>query len=251
MKTTTRSYYQVREFAKRSGVTIRTLHHYDQLGLLTPAETTESGYRLYSDRDFRRLQQIVTLKFIGFSLKQIKDLLDGERYDVAEMLRFQRGVLESKRHALEMAIQAIGSAERVAATGSEPDGETFERITRVISMESNKDWMKNYYTDEQFQQLQERAAADPDMVRQGERDWAELIREVEASVDEDPASEHAQSLAARWDELVGRFTQGDPALVDSLKKLYADQENWPTTFTKPYSDAAEAFINTARKARKE
>jgi len=55
---------------------VRTLHHYDRLGLLKPSGHTEAGYRLYGERDFARLQQIVVLKFIGFPLKQIKNVLD-------------------------------------------------------------------------------------------------------------------------------------------------------------------------------
>jgi DNA-binding transcriptional MerR regulator len=73
--------YRVSDFAEKAGITVRTLHHYDRLGLLKPSGRTEAGYRLYGERDFVRLQQIVTLKFIGLPLRQIKDLLDGERLE--------------------------------------------------------------------------------------------------------------------------------------------------------------------------
>ncbi len=63
---------QIQEFAQRTGVTVRTLHHYDRLGLLRPGARTESGYRLYGERELIRLQQIATLKFIGCSLNEIK-----------------------------------------------------------------------------------------------------------------------------------------------------------------------------------
>ena len=64
--------YRVSDFAEKAGVTVRTLHHYDRLGLLKPSGRTEAGYRLYGERDFGRLQQIVTLKFIALPLRQIK-----------------------------------------------------------------------------------------------------------------------------------------------------------------------------------
>jgi DNA-binding transcriptional MerR regulator len=67
--------YQAKEFAALTGVTVRALHHYDRLGLLKPSGRTASGYRLYGAGDVARLQQIVTLKFIGLSLKQIKEVL--------------------------------------------------------------------------------------------------------------------------------------------------------------------------------
>lgn len=78
MKRASRPLYQAREFALRAGVTVRTLHHYDRLGLLRPSDYTASGYRLYGERDFARLQQIMTLKFIGLPLKQIKAIVAGE-----------------------------------------------------------------------------------------------------------------------------------------------------------------------------
>src|SRR5436853_7812296 len=87
---------RAQEFAERAGVTVRTLHHYDRLGLLKPKGRTAAGYRLYGERDLARLQQIVTLKFIGLSLKQIKELLDQREFDLATTLRRQREVIEEK-----------------------------------------------------------------------------------------------------------------------------------------------------------
>ncbi len=84
------------------------------------------------------------------------------------------------------------------------------------------------------------------MLEQGQNNWAQLIKEVEAAVrdGEDPASEKAQSLAARWSNLIQQFTGGDPEISAGFKKLYADQSNWPQ-FQKPYSDEVEAFICAA------
>src|SRR5947209_20384043 len=113
--------YRVSEFAEKAGVTVRTLHHYDRLGLLSPAHRSESGYRLYGDGDFARLQQIVTLKFIGLPLRQIKDLLDGDDLDLKSALRLQRRLLLEKRAQLEAAIQAIQEAERSLQSGAAPE----------------------------------------------------------------------------------------------------------------------------------
>jgi len=66
--------YQVHEFAQLSGVTVRALHHYDREGLLKPAARSAAGYRLYTDRDLVRLEQIVVLKFLGLSLREIRQV---------------------------------------------------------------------------------------------------------------------------------------------------------------------------------
>jgi len=250
MNQRTRSFYQAREFAERAGVTVRTLHHYDRLGLLKPSGRTASGYRLYGERDFARLQQIMTLKFIGLPLKQIKGILERNELDLAGALRLQRKVVEEQRRRLDMALAAIERAESSAASGDEPDWEAFKKIIEVINMESNMEWVKSYYTEEQLAELGSRWS--PELQERAEREWATLIREVEAAAreGEDPASERSQTLAARWSDLIGQFTGGDQGIEANLRKLYADQANWPSTFQKPYGEEAGAFIAKAMAARK-
>jgi len=242
--------YQVREFAERFGVTIRTLHHYDHLGLLKPTVYSESGYRLYSDADVPRLQQIVTLKFLGFSLKQIGELLDGEVLELPAMLRMQREIMEEKRRQLDRAMQAIDSAERIILSKSEPDRDVFIRIIEVITMEQNfqdKEWLKKYYTEEQLADFEARARENPGEAARGTMDWTTLIGDVERAIADgvDPASQEGQGLAARWSGLIASFTRGNAGVATSLDALHADSRNWPATFKKPYSDEVEEFIRKA------
>src|SRR5579871_1237892 len=102
---------KAQEFAEMAGVTVRTLHHYDRLGLLRPGRNG-SGYRVYRERDLERLEQIVALKFLGLPLGQIRKLLDQEVADISYALRMQREVLEDRRRLLDKAIRAIREAER-------------------------------------------------------------------------------------------------------------------------------------------
>jgi DNA-binding transcriptional MerR regulator len=242
--------FRAQEFAVRAGVTVRALHHYDRLGLLRPSRYTEAGYRLYGERDFARLQQIVMLKFIGLSLKEIKTLLDQRELDLQMTLRLQRSAVEEKRRHLDTVIQAIERAEQAFAANDKPDWTTFKQIIEVINMQNDMEWMKKYYTEEQLAELAERGT--PEVLERGQRDWAALIKEVEAAISEgvDPQSEKAQALAARWSNLIEAFTGGNPGIRESLTKLYADQANWPSTFNKPYSDEVGAFLSQAGAAGK-
>jgi len=245
--------YQPLEFAQLAGVTVRTLHHYDRIGLLKPSGYTSAGYRLYRKQDLVRLQQIVTLKFIGFSLRQIKDLLNRNSFDLNQALGQQRQIITEKRQHLDRAIKAIERAQWLLTRDNEPDWEAFKQIIEVINMQSNMDWTTKYYSEEAKKKIQERAATIPtEVIEQSQRDWAVLIREVEAAVKEgvDPQSERAASLAVRWSELLKGFTGGDPEIQAGLNKMYSDQSNWPTEFPKPYSDAAGMFICEAIAARK-
>jgi DNA-binding transcriptional MerR regulator len=230
-----------------TGVTVRTLHHYDRLGLLKPTGRTSAGYRLYGERDLARLQQIVTLKFIGLPLKQIKSLLDRNALDLQSTLRLQREILGERRRQIESAIEAIARAERHIASGDEPDWEALAKIIEVIEMQNNWDWVKKYYTEEQLAELSRRGT--PEVLERGQREWAVLIKEVEQAVAEgvDPASERAQALAARWNGLIEEFTGGNPEILASLKRLYSDQANWPAGAQRPYTDEVSNFISQAAK----
>lgn len=252
MKRTDKKLFQSQEFAQLSGVTVRTLHHYDRLGLLKPSRYTGAGFRLYSEDDFARLEQIVALKFIGFSLNEIKKILKRGTSDLATTLRQQREAIEEKRERLELAVKAIERAEYVVATSRAPGWETFAKIIEVISMQSNMDWTKKYYSEEAQREIQKRAATIPrEVIEQAQRDWATLIGEVESAVaaGDDPASEKSQVLAARWSELLKGFTGGNAEIQKGLNRMYSDRENWPASMPKPFSDEVQEFIVKATNCR--
>lgn len=245
--------YRVSDFAEKAGITVRTLHHYDRLGLLKPSGRTEAGYRLYGERDFGRLQQIVTLKFIGLPLRQIKDLLDRSDLDLAATLRLQRRLLLEKRLQVEAAIQAIEEAERSLKSSRAPDLAALKKIIEVMERQTAMEWTKKYYSEEAQAKIAEGARTwTPELQAKVEQDWKSLIGEVEAAIAAkvDPADARAQALATRWSELLRGFTGGDAGVQQGLNKLYADQANWPSTFTKPFSDEVWQYIKKAMAAHK-
>ena len=254
MTRTDQKLFQPREFAKLSGVTVRTLHHYDRMGLLKPTRYTGAGFRLYSENDFARLEQIVALKFIGFSLNEIKNILKRGTSDLATTLRRQREAIAEKRDRLELAVKAIQQAEYVVATSRAGGWEAFAKIIEVITMQSNMDWTKKYYSEEAQREIQKRAGSIPrEVIEQGQRDWATLIAEVQMAVSggEDPASEKSQALAARWSELVKGFTGGNPEIQKGLNQMYSDRENWPASMPKPFSNEVQEFITKAMKCKQD
>jgi DNA-binding transcriptional MerR regulator len=240
--------YRVSEFAEATGVTVRALHHYDRMGLLKPLGRTESGYRLYGHADLERLQQIVALKFVGFPLNQIKDLLERRPLGVRTALRMQRMVISARVDQLRHALTAIDAAEANIIEGRALDASSLSKIIEVMEMSNDANWVEKYYDEAAI--AEHKQQWNPAMQEQVTREWTELIAEVESSLSEDPSGSHAQELARRWNELIGRFTQGKPEIEAGLKKLYADQKNWPTDFKKPYSDEACAFIAKATEAGK-
>ena len=88
---------KISEVAKFTGVTIRTLHYYDEIGLLKPSKITESGYRLYSMEDIEVLQQILFFRELDFPLNEIKEIMNNPNYNKAEALKKQKELLMKKR----------------------------------------------------------------------------------------------------------------------------------------------------------
>jgi DNA-binding transcriptional MerR regulator len=237
---------QIQEFAQRTGVTVRTLHHYDRLGLLRPGGRTASGYRLYGERELIRLQQIATLKFIGCSLKEIKAVLSGPSSDLGETLKLQREALERKRRTLDRALKAVDRAQKLFAQSGRADWNALQHIIEVIQMEQDKSWMLPYFTPEQQATLKARKSE----IREGDEGWAKLIPEIEAAAKNslDPASDEARSLIERHQELVNRLTGGDPGIEAAFERMYADKANWPKDFKSPFSEEARSFIEKAKQA---
>jgi len=241
--------YKVQEFAELAGVTVRALHHYDQLGLLRPRRS-DSGYRLYRERDLERLEQIVALKFLGIPLKQVRTLLDRDSLDLAAALRVQRRILEEKRRQLDRAIGAIRRAQERPGTAQ------LKKIIEVLEMPNESDWAMKYHTEEAQAKIKARQPQwTPEMQAECTRQWNELIAEVKTALNEDPGSPRVQALAVRWMKLVEGFTQRDPEITEGVKRVWADRENWPPEAKQQaagfFDPAVFSFMNRAIVIRKQ
>jgi DNA-binding transcriptional MerR regulator len=105
-----RRHYQVKQVAELAGVTVRTLHHYDAIGLLSPSARTGAGYRLYGDEDLLRLQQILIGRELGLSLEAIRRSLDDPQFDSRAALRAQRAELAARAERARRMLDSIDAA---------------------------------------------------------------------------------------------------------------------------------------------
>ncbi|MBY6770136.1 MerR family transcriptional regulator, partial [Clostridium botulinum] len=128
---------KIGEFAKRSGVTVKTLLHYDKIGLLKPAEKTEVGYRIYCEDDFLRLQQITTLKFIGISLSEIAHILNESGENLESMVKIQKGALEEKKRHIDSVIEIFNNAENTAKQKGFLDVNNLVNIIKITNMQNS------------------------------------------------------------------------------------------------------------------
>jgi len=245
--------WQTREFAEKAKVTVRTLHHYDRLGLLKPFRRTAKGFRLYGENEFARLQQILTLKFIGFSLAQIKKILANRSFVLAETLELQRDVLQQQVTRIESALAAIERAAEINRQNGSVDWESFNQIIEVINMEQNTEWTRKYYSEAAQAKVEDRKKLwSPELQERVTKDWNDLTADIEAAIAAGvkPADERAQTLASRWNALIEEFTGGDAEIRQGLNKMYADEQNWQTEWKKPFGDEVRNFIDEAMKVNK-
>lgn len=210
---------KVGDLAKQTGVSVRTLHYYDEIGLLSPSCRTESGYRLYATQDIVRLQKIVSLRQIGFSLEEIRDCLQQDNFSLKQVLQLHIKRLQEQMEMsgkllkrLEMLLE-MNSAEAVSVDNLIP---TIEAICMF----------EKYYTPEQLETLkQRREMLGEEAIHQGQEDWQHLIEQVRTEMNNgtDPSSEVMQSLAKRWLELIEAFTGGDEGIRRSLNTMYQQE----------------------------
>jgi MerR family transcriptional regulator, thiopeptide resistance regulator len=218
-------YWKVGELAARTGLTVRTLHHYDAIGLLSPSGRTGSahgsGHRLYTAADVARLHQIVCLKQLGFSLEQVKEYMTRADYDPREVVRIH--MANVRRQAAELAelgarLEALALVLDSAGTAS-PD--TFLETIEVMTM------IEKYYTSQQLEQLKQRKELVGEArIQEVQAEWPRLMAEVKAAMDAGtaPADPKAQELARRWVGLVNEFTGGDPGIFRSLSTMYQNED---------------------------
>jgi DNA-binding transcriptional MerR regulator/precorrin-6B methylase 2 len=127
---------KIGEFAKKSGITVKTLLHYDKIGLLHPSLKTEAGYRIYCDEDFIKLQQITTLKFIGLSLEEIKQLINEKDKNIENIISVQTKALEEKKKHIETVIAALNKAEKQIQNNSFLEVQQLIDIIKITNMET-------------------------------------------------------------------------------------------------------------------
>ena len=205
--------YQVSEVAEIAGVSVRTLHHYDELGLLVPGGRTDAGYRLYDDDDLLRLQQILLGRELGLTLEEIRRSLDEPSFDRRQALLAQRAELEKRAQQTSAMLRAVDAAIAVI-DGAEAGSGTAEPIElRQIfdgfdpakyEAEAEQRWGEGAA----FQESKRRTA------RYTEADWRKLKAE-QASV----YAEAAKLLQA------GK-SPADPAVMDVAERHRQSIDRW-------------------------
>ncbi|MDD7919959.1 MerR family transcriptional regulator [Actinomycetospora callitridis] len=241
--------WTVGQVAERSGVTVRTLHHYDEIGLLRPSRRSASGYRLYTDEDLVRLQHVVVYRRLGFSLEEVAVLLDDPEADVAGHLRRQRAAVMSRLDELGELVTAIDRALEAEVSGIQ------------LTPAEQRELFGEGYKEEYQEEARERWG-DTDAWRQSQQRTSQYTKA------------DWQAMKAEMDDIHGRFVVAlqagepadGPAAVDAAEAHRQHITRWfydcpaemhacisdmyvsDPRFTKTYEDIAPGLAQYVRDA---
>ena len=214
---------RVGALASATGVSVRTLHYYDEIGLLQPSIRTDGRHRLYSAEDIARLQRILSIRALGFSLEEIAECL-GNDADFSP-----RAVIELHITSLTERIdeqRTLRDRLRAIATrldrAEDISPDEFIKLIEAITMTDK------YFNEEQRAELDQRASElGSEGLRAAESQWTELMARVRAEMDAgtDPKHPRVQALATQWMELVNAFTGGNPEIAKNLERMYREEKS--------------------------
>jgi len=216
--------WKIGELAKETGLTVRTLRYYDQIGLLIPSQRLENGYRVYLEADVGRLQQILSLRQLGLSLDQIQSSFENPHYSWSNVIQMQ---IKQLQHAISSQKQLLKRLEKIYEHLQSQQDVSVERILKTIEVMNliEKHGFDPGFSEEEMLQIKQRGEDfGSDKIREVEEEWPQLIAKVQAELDKGtpPSDPAVQALAQRWKELIKMFTGGDPEVSRKLAQAYQD-----------------------------
>jgi DNA-binding transcriptional MerR regulator len=229
----------IKQLAQLAGISIRTLHYYDEIGLLSPAREKSNDYRRYSDADLSTLQQILIYRELGIPLDQVKHILVSPAFDALQALEEHKAALERRTEQTLTLIQTVEN--------------TIEHMKGKIEMD-NKDMFLGFSYEEQKKYEKEARErwgdnkVDPTMKRWNSytkeqqkkilAEGNEIYKSMAANMDKGPGSPEVQALVARWHKNLRHFYEPDKERLLGLAQLYNDHPGFQKTFHKFHPDLA-------------
>lgn len=235
----------IKEASRFSGVSVRTLQHYDNIGLLCPAVRTEAGYRIYEEADLLRLQDILLLKELEFSLKDIKEILDNPAYDRKQAIGDQIQLLELKRQRLDAILSLARGIQTMEDTHM--DFKAFDKEKQeALAKEAKEKWGGTDAYQEYAEKARGRSQKETDAKGQG---LMLLLADFGKRKDQAADSEAVQAMVKK---LQGYITQHfytcTPQILAGLGQMYMADERFRANIDAAGGEGTAQFVSEAIKA---
>jgi DNA-binding transcriptional MerR regulator len=235
---------KINEVAKLTGITTRTLHYYDEIGLLKPSQITAAGYRLYDENNLSELQQILFFRELNFPLNEIKEIMTNSEYDKIEALKKHKELLLKKRERIEKLITLVDNTIK-------GDVEMSFKEFDMTEIESAK---KKYAKEvkERFGNTEAYAESEEKAKNYGKEQWREidaeskkLLKAFADNMDKTPDSEDVQKLVKEWQNFITKsFYKCTNEILQGLGMMYVEDERFKKNIDSNGEGTAE-FISKA------
>jgi MerR family transcriptional regulator, thiopeptide resistance regulator len=223
--------YTVSQLAELAGVSVRTLHHYDAIGLLTPGRAGGSGYRVYDDAALYRLQQILFYRELDLRLADIAVVLDDPSFDIDSALQDHRQALAARIRRLQSLIQTI---DRTLARRNEevtmPDKDMFQAFSKVDEAAYREEAEARWDPGEVSASYQRWDRYGPEGQRRIMEEGNAIYADLAAMTASDPASPEVQVIIRCWHEHMRYFYEPDGDRLRGLSQMYIDDERFASKF---------------------
>lgn len=237
---------KISEAAKLTGVTVRTLHYYDEIGLLKPDKVDECGYRLYSQDSLLKLQQILFFRELDFPLKEIKEIMMNPGYDKMEALNRQRELLIKKKKRLDNIINLIEDTIKgeVNMSFKEFDIREIEEGKKQYAEEVKKRWGKTSAYKEYEEKTKDNNQSDWNYINE---EAGRILKEFSRLKNLDPASKEVQDLVIEWQNYItNNFYNCTKEILSCLGLMYVQDERFKENIDKNGEGTAK-FLSEAIK----
>lgn len=232
-------HYTVKQLAQVAGVSARTLHYYDEIGLLKPARDPENGYRLYGQPALLRLQQILFLRELGLSLDEIQAILDQPGFDLLPALVQHRKTLQERQGRLERLLQTVDrTILHLRGNITMDDKELFEGFSEEKQKEYEEE-IRQRYGEENLRESQARWGSyskerKRQIMEEGGANYQALVKAMPLG----PASPQAQEAIARWHQHLHYFYEPTTEILLGLADMYNDDPRFKEFFDRIHPDLA-------------
>lgn len=238
----------VKAVADLAGISVRTLHHYDEIGLLKPAGQSAAGYRLYSQEDLERLQQILFFRELGFGLKEIGAIIDSPGFDRRQALLAHREALLQRKARIERLIETVDRTLKAMEREDAPmtQDEMKELFDGFDPTEYEDEARQRWGGSREFQESIARTRRYP------KADWLKIQNEageiysaIASLMDRDPGDAEVQEWVGRWHEHISKwYYDCSLEIFRGLGEMYVQDERFTKNIDKTKPGLA-AFLSEA------
>lgn len=235
---------KINEVAKLTGVTIRTLHYYDEIGLLKPSQISEAGYRLYDENALSTLQQILFFKELDFPLNEIKEIMDNPEFDITEALQYHKELLIKKCERINKLIKLVEKTLKGESNMSfkEFDMTEIENAKNNYAKEVKERWGNS---DAYFESEKKTSGYNKNQWQKINEESNALLKTFADNIDKAPDSKEVQELVKELQKFItSRFYKCTNEILQGLGQMYIGDERFKKNIDKNGEGTAE-FMSEA------